>query len=82
MRLGASRLLPALLLVATLVPAPSPAGELTSLPDERLGIRTAPLLLLSRPDVRADLALDPSQTTAALKAISDLHAKARHGAAA
>jgi hypothetical protein len=77
MRLGAIRLLLATLLVATLAPAPGPAGELTSLPDERLGIRTAPLLLLSRVDVRADLALDPSQTTAALKAVSELHAKAR-----
>jgi hypothetical protein len=77
MRLGASRLLPALLLVATIAPARSPAGEVSSLPDERLGIRTAPLLLLSRADVRADLALDPSQTTMALKAVSDLHAKAR-----
>jgi hypothetical protein len=46
------------------------------LPDERLGIRTAPLLLLSRPDVRADLGLSPEQTASALHAIDDLYTRA------
>ena len=35
------------------------------LPDDRLGVRTAPVLLLSRPDVRADLRLSPGQAEAA-----------------
>jgi len=46
------------------------------LPDSRLGIRTAPLLLLSRPDVQADLKLSVEQVGEATKAIADLHTKA------
>jgi hypothetical protein len=46
------------------------------LPDERLGIRTAPLLLLTRVDVRTDLKMTPEQTASALRAIEDLHARA------
>ena len=46
------------------------------LPDDRLGIRTAPLLLLSRPDVRADLALTPQQSESAERAITDLYVRA------
>lgn len=61
-------------------PTPPPAqvapGQVPMLPDERLGIRTVPLLLLSRPDVRADLGLDERQTADALRAIADLHARA------
>ena len=38
------------------------AGEWT-LPDSRQGVRTAPLLLLSRPDVQAELHLDQSQSS-------------------
>jgi hypothetical protein len=47
------------------------------LPDSRLGVRTAPLLLLSRPDVCADLRLDPGQTTDAEAMRRTLYAKAR-----
>lgn len=47
------------------------------LPDARLGIRTAPLLLLSRPDVRADLRLDPELAAAADRFIGDLHDRAQ-----
>ena len=41
------------------------------LPDERLGIRTAPILLLSRFDVRADLKLSAEQVAKAETAITD-----------
>lgn len=46
------------------------------LPDERLGVRTAPLLLLSRPDVCADLDLNPNQRDDAEAAITDLYVRA------
>ena len=49
---------------------------LPSLPDSRLGIRTAPLLLLSRADLRADVGLDARQTAEAERAIADLYARA------
>lgn len=45
-------------------------------PDDRLGVRTAPLLLLSRPDVREDLRLSPSQAASADRAIADLYRRA------
>jgi hypothetical protein len=48
------------------------------LPDNRIGIRTAPLLLLSRPDVQADLQLERSQILSAQNAIEEL---TRRGAA-
>jgi hypothetical protein len=51
------------------------AGE-WSLPDDRLGIRTAPLLLLSRPDVQADLKLDRTQVLAAQNMINELTRRA------
>jgi hypothetical protein len=47
-----------------------------SLPDDRLGIRSAPLLLLSRPDVRADLELSPAQAEKAERAVTDLYLRA------
>ena len=76
MRDGARRALAALLLLgAAAIPASS-LGDDAPLPDSRLGIRTVPLLLLSRPDVRADLGLDPAQSAEARRAIAELHAKA------
>ena len=55
-------------------------GRLSSaewvLPDDRLGIRTAPLLLLSRPDVQADLKLDRSQVLGAQNQINELTRRA------
>ncbi len=51
-------------------------ARIAPLPDERLGIRTAPLLLLSRPDVRGELAMTPLQTEAAEHAITDLYVQA------
>jgi hypothetical protein len=47
-----------------------------ALPDSRLGVRTAPLLLLSRPDVQAELRLEPAQVAAAMKTINELTERA------
>jgi hypothetical protein len=47
------------------------------IPDSRLGVRTVPLLLLSRPDVRADLGLTENQTREAEDAIRSLYPRAR-----
>lgn len=46
------------------------------LPDARRGIRTVPILLLTRADVRADLQLSAEQAADALRIIADLHEKA------
>jgi hypothetical protein len=46
------------------------------LPDDSLGRRTAPLLLLTRPDVQADLKLSPAQIKAAEKAVNALYTRA------
>jgi hypothetical protein len=46
------------------------------LPDSRIGIRTAPLLLLSRPDVQAELRLDREQIHGAHEAIDQLTRRA------
>jgi hypothetical protein len=54
----------------------APARAQSSLPDSRLGMRTAPLLLLSRPDVRADLRMDAKQAAEAEQEISALYVKA------
>ena len=51
------------------------AGE-WSLPDTRVGIRTAPLLLLSRPDVQADLRLEPVQISGIHDTINELTRRA------
>lgn len=61
---------------ADLLVEPELPSSIPILPDERLGVRTAPLMLLSRPDVRADLGLTDSQSNAADKAIAGLYAKA------
>lgn len=45
-------------------------------PSTRLGVRTAPLVLLSRPDVRAELALTPHQASSAEQTLAELHARA------
>jgi hypothetical protein len=75
----------ALLLIAGLVLGPTPglAGP-PPLTDDRLGIPTAPLLLLSRPDVRAEIGLDAARSADADKTLSELyqHAlalKGQHG---
>ena len=61
-------------LIAGSTPVPGPRR--VPLPDERLGVRTAPLLLLSRPDVCADLRLNPRQLDEAEEAITDLYIRA------
>jgi hypothetical protein len=64
-----------LFLATAIDPKPGFAGP-PSLPDSRLGLRQAPLLLLSRPDVRADVGLDPSQAADAERMLTDLYVKA------
>jgi hypothetical protein len=68
-------------------PAPAQATNNAPLPDERLGVRTVPILLLSRPDVRSDLMLTPEQSKKAETAITDFWVsadavKGKKGAAA
>ncbi len=46
------------------------------LPDDRFGIRTAPLLLLSRPDVQVDLHLERSQILGTQNTINELTRRA------
>lgn len=54
----------------------SDAGE-WSLPDSRMGIRTAPLLLLTRPDVQSDLGLEPAQAASLHKTLDELSQRAQ-----
>ncbi|MFO0888973.1 MAG: hypothetical protein U0790_07470 [Isosphaeraceae bacterium] len=51
------------------------AGEWI-LPESRMGIRTAPILLLSRPDIQADLRLDSEQIAGAREMINELTRRA------
>ncbi len=69
------RVLALLLASLAVFPAVSTAGP-PPLPDSRLGVRTAPLLLLSRPDVREDLRLTEAQAASAEQAITDLYLRA------
>jgi hypothetical protein len=62
-------------LAGILLDATGRAGEWT-LPDNRLGIRTAPLLLLSRPEVDRELKLERSQILGARRMIDDLTRRA------
>lgn len=55
---------------------PALGGEVPVLADDRLGTRTAPLLLLTRPDVQSDLALTAEQVASAAKAALRLHERA------
>lgn len=50
------------------------AGD--GLPDARRGVRTVPILLLTRADVRAELRLSPEQAAEANQIVADLHEKA------
>lgn len=54
----------------------SDAGE-WSLPDSRMGVRTAPLLLLTRPDIQSDLGLEPTQAASLHKALDELSQRAQ-----
>lgn len=56
-------------------------------PDSLIGVRIAPLLLLCRPEIRAEVGLDPRQTAELEQAIAALHPRAaalrgQNGAAA
>jgi hypothetical protein len=66
----------AALVLLAWIPAPAPGADPPPLPDSRLGVRTAPLLLLSRPDVQADLGLTPEQTASAQQTITSLYVQA------
>lgn len=52
------------------------AEPIGPLPDDRVGIRTAPLLLITRTDVQEDLGLSATQVKAALKQVEKLRAAA------
>jgi hypothetical protein len=75
MRQGTTVIASALLLGLALAPWPA-RGDSAPLPDSRLGVRTAPLLLLSRPDVQADLKMSRTQVDDAEAALRDLYVKA------
>jgi hypothetical protein len=66
----------ALLALLLLTPRPTLADE-PEYPASRLGVRTAPLLLLSRADVRSELGLTAEQTASAKRTIRDLHVRAQ-----
>ena len=53
--------------------SPNAEAQVQGLPDDRLGQRTAPLLLLSRADVSRNLKLSEAQVLEAEKAISDFY---------
>ncbi len=57
-------------------PPSTAASGPSQLPDDRLGIRTSPLLLLTRTDVRDDLKLNPQQVGDAERVIAELYSKA------
>ncbi|MGE3820202.1 MAG: hypothetical protein AB7I30_12350 [Isosphaeraceae bacterium] len=80
MRYGTTRFLAVSGLVLLLTTSPGLMGEeprpAGGLPDDRLGVRTAPLLLLSRADVREDLGMSARQSADAEAAIADLYARA------
>ena len=54
---------------------PAAAGG-KPIPDNRLGIATAPLLLLTRPEVVSDLEMSDAQSLAAEEAIARLYNRA------
>ncbi len=56
--------------------AQNPPAGAWCLPDTRLGIRTAPLLLLSRPDVQVDLRLERAQILGTQNTINELTRRA------
>jgi hypothetical protein len=77
---GAGWLAPVLLVLTSLSAGPdapqAAAVEPFRVPDARLGVKTAPLLLLSRADVGADVGLSAEQAENARKAAARQHAQA------
>ena len=76
MRHGSTRLGLTVILAMVGVSAFAGDDDEPPLPDSRLGHRTTPLLLLSRPDVRADLELTADQTESARRAIRNFYVQA------
>lgn len=72
----AARLAPLLVFLALAMPPGPCLGSPPLIPDSRLGSRTAPLLLLSRPDVCADLGLDDKQRVEAEGVVTAIYTKA------
>jgi hypothetical protein len=64
------------ILLGILIVPPAASGDEPEYPTSRLGIRTAPLLLLSRPDVRADLELSAEQGASAERQMAKLYVRA------
>jgi hypothetical protein len=63
-------------LVAPAIAPVSVRADEPEYPASRLGTQTAPLLLLSRADVRTDLALSPEQIASAERTMSELYVRA------
>lgn len=77
MRQGVMRTRVEALIILLMLGLALPAfGGKYQLTEERLGSRTAPLLLLTRADVQADLALTAEQITASEQAIDELYSQA------
>src|SRR5690349_8011233 len=64
-----------LIAILTMAQAPARGGEL-AVPETRLGLRVAPLVLLGRPDVRADLQMTPEQEESARQTLEQLFSRA------
>jgi hypothetical protein len=67
-------MLPTMIAIAWL-PGPCLGGP-PPLPDHRLGMRQAPLLLLTRPDIRASVGLDETQAADAERTLTELYQRA------
>jgi hypothetical protein len=66
------------LLVVCVIAGPLPAADDDwSLPDSRFGVRSAPILLLTRRDVQSDLKLDPQQLLSLRRVLPDIHRRAQ-----
>lgn len=76
MRHGSARVKFSAGLLAVLAWAVPALAQQTGLSDDRLGTRTAPLLLLTRQDVRADLQVTAEQAAAVDRMIHDLYRRA------
>jgi hypothetical protein len=74
-RVGSRIVGTALALVALAGAAPAQDHD-WSLPDERIGVRTAPMLLLTRPDVQEDLGLTPEVVLSHRRIVRDIWTRA------
>jgi hypothetical protein len=63
-------------LLGTLAATGPAEGKEPEYPNSRLGVRSAPLLLLSRPDVQGDLVLSPEQIASAERTLTELYKRA------